>query len=102
MPLSRKTVAAPVTAALLLACALASAHAQTLDQRPVAISGRASVIDGETLEVRGTRIRLTGIEWLVRSGLALAAANGRYRQAEAEARAAKRGMWATGRAQREP
>jgi endonuclease YncB( thermonuclease family) len=136
-----------LTAALLSA---APAHAQT-------ITGRATVIDGGTLEIRGTRIRLAGIDqvaddhvcertgdeawrcgpralnaleefleeiivscvvrerdlvgqlvatcaasgtdlglWLVRNGLAQAASapqNTRYRQAEAEAKAARRGMW---------
>ncbi|MDQ8732449.1 thermonuclease family protein [Bradyrhizobium sp. LHD-71] len=138
------------TFALLVACALTPAHAQT-------ISGRATVIDGETLEIRGTRIRLYGIDvpaddhacertddlrwrcgpramnalgemleeavvscltrekddagrlvavcsvgpvdvglWLVRNGLARArpSADGRYGQAQEEARAARRGSWA--------
>jgi endonuclease YncB( thermonuclease family) len=125
------------------------------------IAGRASVIDGDALEVRGQRIRLYGVEsvaddhicvrtdderwrcgpralnaleefleesivncvrrdpdsltqfvatctagstdlalWLIRNGLAHAAASApqRYRQAEAEAKAARRGLWsATGR-----
>lgn len=127
-----------------------SAHAQT-------ISGRAAVIDGETLEVSGQRIKLVGVDapddhvcestddnrwrcgpraataleelleeavvtcavrerdvlgrpiaacsvgavdlslWLIRNGLARAtpqASNGRYRQAQDEARAARRGLWA--------
>jgi endonuclease YncB( thermonuclease family) len=135
-----------LTAALLSA---APAHAQT-------ITGRATVVDGATLEVRGTRIRLAGIDqvaddhvcertddeawrcgpralnaleeyleesvvscaarerdsrggivgtcsasgtdlglWLIRNGLAQAAvaASNRYRQAEGEAKAARRGMW---------
>jgi endonuclease YncB( thermonuclease family) len=151
MPLSRASLAASATA-LLLACAIAPAAAET-------IAGRATVIDGETLEIRGARIRLFGIEtpaddhvcartddnrwrcgprtltaldelleeaivsctsrerdplgrliascsvgpidlslWLLRNGFARApaAAAGRYRQAESEAKAARRGIWAEG------
>ena len=137
--------------ALLAALCAAPAHAQT-------ITGRATVLDGGTLEVRGTRILLADIEqvaddhvcertgdetwrcgpralnaleefleesivscvvksrdgsgqvaascstngldvglWLLRNGLAQAAptaSSSRYRQAEAEAKAARRGMWA--------
>jgi endonuclease YncB( thermonuclease family) len=54
MPFRRARLAV-VAAALLLAGAASPAHAQT-------ISGYASVIDGETLQVRGTRIRLFGLE----------------------------------------
>jgi endonuclease YncB( thermonuclease family) len=120
------------------------------------IAGRASVIDGDMLEIRGQRIRLYGVDsvaddhvcvrtdderwrcgpralnaleefleesivncirrdpdvltqlvatcttgstdlslWLIRSGLAHAAASApsRYRQAETEAKSARRGLW---------
>ncbi len=143
--------------ALLLAGALADARAQPTMPRPQTIAGRAIVVDGETLEIKGQRIRLSGIEspaddhvctrtdderwrcgpravnaldelleesivscavrnggkscrkrlatctaagldlslWLIRNGLALAAsaATPRYRQAETEAKAARRGLW---------
>jgi len=150
----------PFLRALLLAAAVlataAPAHAQTKS-----VAGRATVVDGETLEVRGTRVHLAGIAqsaddhvcartdderwkcgpralnaleefleesivscslrdqdeqgrvvgvclaggtdialWLIRSGLATAAANGRYVKAQDEARAAKRGMWELPKAQR--
>jgi endonuclease YncB( thermonuclease family) len=145
---SPRTVLLMLLAALIV-CA-APAHAQT-------ITGRATVVDGGTLEVRGSRIHLFGIEqaaddhvcvrtdderwrcgpralnaleefleelivscvvksrdasgqlaascsasgidlglWLVRNGLALAsptASSSRYRQAQDEAKAARRGMW---------
>ncbi len=149
MPFPRALSRVALTAALL-ASALSPAHAQT-------ITGRANVIDGGTLEVRGERIRFAGIGevaddhvcartdderwrcgpralnaldefleesivscavksrdasaqvtavcsasgidlglWLIRNGLAqpaAASASSRYRQAEAEAKAARRGMW---------
>lgn len=149
MPLARKSLAT-AAAATLLACALTHAHAET-------IAGRARVIDGETLEIRGHRIKLFAVEadddhvcertddvrwrcgprtatalaelleesivscavrerdeegravaactvgsvdlslWLIRNGLAVAVSastTGKYRQAQDEARAARRGIWA--------
>jgi endonuclease YncB( thermonuclease family) len=147
---SLRAVLRVTLATALLASALPPAQAQT-------IAGRASVIDGGTLEVHGERIRLLGLGevaddhvcartdddrwrcgpralnaldefleesivscavksrdasgeiaavcsasgidlglWLIRNGLAqpaAASASSRYRQAEAEAKAARRGMW---------
>jgi endonuclease YncB( thermonuclease family) len=136
--------------ATLLACVSMAAHAQT-------ISGRPTVLDGETLEVRGQRIKLIAVDapddhvceatddarwrcgpraasalaelleeavvtctprdrdllgrpiaacslgavdlslWLIRNGLARdasSAPNGKYRQAQDEAKSARRGIWA--------
>jgi endonuclease YncB( thermonuclease family) len=138
-----------LTLVALLPCASMSANAQ-------AISGRATVLDGETLEVRGQRIKLIAVDapddhvceatddarwrcgpraatalaelleeavvtctlrdrdllgrsiatcslgaidlslWLIRNGLARdasAAPNGKYRRAQDEAKAARRGIW---------
>ena len=47
-----------VRALVLLAALVLSAHPAAAE----AIAGRASVIDGDTLEIRGTRIRLHGID----------------------------------------
>jgi endonuclease YncB( thermonuclease family) len=148
MQLSRIRLALTLTA--LLACAASPAHAQT-------ISGRPTVLDGETLELRGLRLKLIAVDapddhvceatddarwrcgpraatalaelleeaivtctwrdrdllgrpiatcslgaidlslWLIRNGLARdanAAPNGKYRQAQDEAKAARRGIWA--------
>ena len=152
MQLSRTRLALGLSLALaaLLACAALPAQAQT-------VSGRAIVLDGETLEVRGARLKLLAIDaaddhvceatddarwrcgpraataleelleetvvtctlrerdllgraiatcslgaidlslWLIRNGLARdtsTAPNGKYRQAQDEARAARRGIWA--------
>ena len=133
--------------ALVAICAASPSFAQT-------ISGRATVISGDTLEIRGERIRLVGVDapasdlvcestdesrwrcgqraesaldafleesivtcvgrerdplgqllalctangtdlglWLVRNGLVLDQAGGRYRQAQEQAKAAQKGMW---------
>ena len=155
-PVSRPRQAMSAAAACL-AATLSQAEAQPPVARPPVIAGRASVIDGATLEVRGERIRLAGIAqaaddhvcartdderwrcgpravnaldvllqeavvvctamarysgevtvatctagsldlalWLIRNGLARAAsgAAARYRDAEDEARSARRGLWA--------
>jgi endonuclease YncB( thermonuclease family) len=139
-----------LTLTVLLACAASPAHAQT-------ISGRPTVLDGETLELRGQRLKLIAVDapddhvceatddarwrcgpraatalaelleeaivtctlrdrdllgrpiatcslgaidlslWLIRNGLARdanSAPNGKYRQAQDEAKAARRGIWA--------
>ena len=47
-----------VRALVLIAALVLSAHPAAAE----AIAGRASVIDGDTLEIRGTRIRLHGID----------------------------------------
>lgn len=44
----------------LAAMALLASSAQALDTRPIA--GQASVIDGDTIEIHGKRIRLFGID----------------------------------------
>ena len=46
--------------AFLVACAAAPAAAQ--DDGPDNIAGRASVIDGDTIEIRGVRVRIGGID----------------------------------------
>jgi endonuclease YncB( thermonuclease family) len=51
-----------MSAAAVLLCAMPPAPAQVFPDRPVIVSGRATVIDGETLDIRGQRIRLAGIE----------------------------------------
>jgi endonuclease YncB( thermonuclease family) len=133
--------------ALVAMCAASPVFAQT-------VSGRARVISGDTLEIRGERIRLSEVDtpasdlvcestddhrwrcsqraesalevfleestvtcvgrerdatgqllalcaangvdlglWLVRNGLARDQANGRYRQAQEQAKAAQKGIW---------
>jgi len=52
MPFPRALILASAAAAFLASAA--PAHAQTL-------AGRAIVVDGDTLEIRGTRVRLFGI-----------------------------------------
>lgn len=154
--LPRRAKPAAVAAALLfVAVPSPRAQPQTRPQSET-IAGRAAVVDGETLEIRGQRIRLFGVGksaddqvcartdddawrcgpralnaleqlleelvvscavardaqartlgdctaggvdlslWLIRNGLATAATGPRYAQAEAEAKAARRGMWAAG------
>lgn len=71
MALSRAVLATSATA-LLLATANAPARAETL-------TGRAGVIDGETLEIRGTRIRLSGIDVPESDQVCESTDDGRYR-----------------------
>lgn len=59
-PVSRPRQAMSAAAACL-AATLSQAEAQPPGARPAVIAGRATVIDGATLEVRGERIRLAGI-----------------------------------------
>lgn len=72
----RALFAKSATAALLV-CALVDAHAQP--DRPSTISGRATVIDAETLEIRGQRIRLAGIETVADDHVCEATDDNRWR-----------------------
>lgn len=56
-----RTMLTVLAAAALAAVAVASgiAHAS---EPPAGLVGRASVIDGDTLEIRGTRVRLWGLD----------------------------------------
>ncbi|MDQ6436362.1 thermonuclease family protein [Mesorhizobium sp. LHD-90] len=67
--------------AVLLATATSSsnAHAETLPQRVGSIAGRASVVDGDTIEIHGERIRFNGVDAPESSQLCLDAGGRKYR-----------------------
>jgi endonuclease YncB( thermonuclease family) len=63
MPGSRMRAALAGTGALLVLCLAACAPFEAGAQQPqTEVVGRASVVDGDTIEIRGTRIRLFGID----------------------------------------
>jgi endonuclease YncB( thermonuclease family) len=69
--------------ALALAALLAGGLAALADQPAIALAGLARVIDGDTLDIGGTRVRLEGID---------------APEADQRCATADRGSWACGRA----
>ena len=102
-----------VLVALALACGftLEPSFAREPDAASTPLTGRAQVVDGDTLEINGVRIRLEGIDapetaqscgrrWLGQWSCGRSAVTaleeltlGRYVKEEAEARAVKAGIW---------
>ena len=96
-----------VLISVFLAALLSACSAQSETDRPHTgtdtIAGVASVVDGDTIEIRGQRIRLTcsvgGIDLgdhMVQEGWGRdwpQYSQGRYAKEEADARAARAGIW---------
>lgn len=61
-PSARRGIAAKVGAALLVAALTLAAPAQSKPLEGLVVQGPARAIDGDTIEVEGTRIRLHGID----------------------------------------